>query len=703
MWKKDKKPVNVKRTRTVTFQFCATIVAAVMLLTAGCSQDDDGSQSKGLPDGERPAILLITLDTTRADHLGIETSSVKTPHLKFLAERGLYFTQAYSTTPTTLPSHTSMLTGLYPTDHGIRENGRRVGGQLKVLATRLKGLGYHTAAFVSGFPLAKQFGLARGFDKYDDAFAGNANERSATATTNAVLNYLEKERTADFLWVHYYDAHAPYEPPEPFLSQYPDSPYSGELAYMDEEVGRLLSAFEARFSEQPRKIIVVGDHGEGLGDHGEALHGNLLYQGTMRVPLIVAGHGIAPGRIDRAVSIRQVFDTVLEWAGVKGERSLLGSIREPVLAEALKPYLQYGWQPQFMVVLDGIKMIQSGDIEVFDLQTDPGETGNLVGSMDLAPELQGAISAYSSRALEERNNQAETQETLSQKTVERLASLGYIATSGRPILRKVAPNPRDMVHIYRDLDIGSAYFTSHNYDAAIQVFSRILEVDPYNFMVAMRLAVAYSVTNQKEQAQEFFERARSINPSSTDLRHYHAMHYMRSQQWDLAEPLFESVLLEMPDRLPALQGLVSIYARQGKDEKAMQLLEKVVRIKDSPGTELVQLGQMRMARGDTKAAISAFEQASQILGGKFRQNLELGVLYLADRQFSNAARNLDRVSRLHPAYAMALFKRAQVSVLLNEADSEARVRLAWQQGDNTTRRLIVAEKLFRGIDYRSDS
>jgi tetratricopeptide (TPR) repeat protein len=677
-------------------------VAAVTLAMAGCSQQDDGSRSKGLPDGERPAILLITLDTTRADRLGMETSAVQTPHLKSLAERGLYFTQAYSTTPTTLPSHTSMLTGLYPTDHGIRENGRRVGAQLTLLAPGLKGLGYHTAAFVSGFPLAQQFGLARGFDKYDDAFTGNATERSAAHTTDAALQYLQQEQTADFLWVHYFDAHAPYEPPEPFLSQYPDSPYSGELAFMDAEVGRLVSAFEARFSGQPRKIIVVGDHGEGLGDHGEALHGNLLYQGTMRVPLIVAGDGIAPGSVDDAVSVRQVFDTVLEWAGGKGERSLLGPNREPVLAEALKPYLQYGWQPQFMVVLDGIKMIQSGDIEVFDLQADPEETDNLAGGIDLAPALQGAISAYSSRALEEKSNLAETQVELSQKTVERLASLGYVGSSGRPVLREVAPNPRDMVHIYRDLDVGSGHFTSGNYAAAIQSFSRILEVDPYNFMAAMRLAVAHSVTDQREQAQEFFERARSINPSSIDLRHYHAMHYLRNRQWGLAEPLFESVLLEMPDRLPALQGLASIYVRQGNDEKAMQLLEKVVEIKESPGAEWVQLGQMRMARGDTKAAISAFEQASQILERRFRQNLELGVLYLADRQFSNAALSLDKVSRFHPAYPMALFKRAQVSVLLKEADSEARVREAWQRADDTTRRLIVAEKLFRGIDYRSN-
>lgn len=682
----------------LTAPLCVAIFA---VLIAACSPAGSGSQEKGLPDGERPAILLITLDTTRADRLGIESSTVATPHFKALADRGLYFTQAYATTPTTLPSHTSMMTGLYPMDHEVRENGRRAGDQLDLLATRLQALGYHTAAFVSGFPLAGQFGLSRGFDHYDDAFPGSAAERSAALTTGAALEYLALENTADFLWVHYFDAHAPYEPPEPFRSQYADDPYSGELAFIDSEAGRLLAAFEVRYAGQPRKIIVIGDHGEGLGDHGEALHGNLLYEGTMRVPLIIAGDGIAPGRIDRAVSVRQVFDTALEWAGAESERSLLGSGREPVLAEALKPYLQYGWQPQFMVVQDGIKMIRSGDIEVFDLKSDPGETNNLAGEVDLTPALQGAISAYSARALDALDKKAEVPQTLSDKTVERLASLGYVGTSGRPILRDAAPNPKDMVHLYHDLDVGSGYFTNGNYNAAIEVFSRILDADPYNFMVAMRLAVAYSVTDRKAEAQEYFERARSINPTSVDLRHYHAMHYLQYHQPDLAEPLLESVVQEMPDRLPALEALLSIYARQGEDEKVLQTLEKIVAVKDSPGAELVRLGQMRMARGDTQAAISAFEQASRLLDQRFRQNLELGVLYLADRQFAEAAASLDKVSRYDPNYPMALFKRAQVSVLLKEDDREARVRLAWQKADDTTRRLIVSENLFRGIDYRS--
>ena len=180
--------VNTRTAQRRVLRIIALLVSSSVLFLTGCSRDGGESPARGLPDSERPAILLITLDTTRADRLGIESSTVLTPNLSALADRGRYFTQAYSTTPTTLPSHTSMMTGTYPMQHGIRENGRRVGDQLELLAVKLTGLGYTTAAFVSGFPLAQQFGLARGFDKYDDTLADNSNERDATATTNAALD-----------------------------------------------------------------------------------------------------------------------------------------------------------------------------------------------------------------------------------------------------------------------------------------------------------------------------------------------------------------------------------------------------------------------------------------------------------------------------------------------------------------------------------
>jgi choline-sulfatase len=680
----------------------AKLLACVLaLVLSACSQESSGPETaldtKKPPMPAQSSVLLITMDTTRADRLGIETNQVDTPHLEALAKRGVYFEQAYSVTPTTLPSHTSMLTGLYPADHLVRENGRQVNKNLELLPAMLKGRGYDTAAFVSGFPLASQFGLSRGFDHYDDAFVNDAAERSATDTTDLATAWLPGKTSPVFMWVHYFDPHEPYQPPEPFRSQYSNEPYLGEIAYMDQELGRLVTAFEQQFQGKPWKIIVVGDHGEGLGDHGEVLHGNLLYQGTMRVPLIIAGTGIEAGTSDQAVSVRQVFGTVLDWSGKSQAGSLLGEQTEPVLAEALKPYMQYGWQPQFMAVLAGIKVISSGDTEIYDVRVDPAETNNLDNQIEPDPALWDAIEVYSAHALE---NQPQEQQTLSQEALDKLASLGYIGSSSRSRLRDDAPSPRDMVHLFHDLNIGAGLFIRKDYAAAIPVFARILEADPYNFMAALRLAVAYSVTNDKAQAQKYFDRARTIDPSSIDLRHYQAMHYMQNKQWDLAQPLFESVLAESPNRLPALAGLAQVYTRQGELELAMRQLERIVKIKDSPGLEWARIGQLRMALRDTKGAIRAFEVARKMLGDEFTFHLELGILYMAERRFNEAASSLDRVSSQHPAYPMALYKRAQTSVLLRENDREQRIRQAWVRADETTRPLIENESLFRDIPFR---
>ena len=677
------------------------LASCMMLMLTACSKESGESTSRSTETQPlkpvQTAILLVTLDTTRADSLGIETDRVDTPHMKSLAARGVYFEQAYSVTPTTMPSHTSMMTGLYPADHQVRENGRLIDTKLELLSALLKDRGYETAAFVSGFPLASQFGLSRGFSHYDDSFVSDATERTADQTTDLAVAWLKDKASPLFMWVHYFDPHEPYEPPEPFQSRYPDEPYLGEIAFMDQEFGRLLKAFEEQNQGRPWKVIIVGDHGEGLGDHGETLHGNLLYQATMRVPLIVAGSGIEAGVTQRAVSVRQVFDTVLNWSGENRPGSLLGDEAEPVLAEALKPYLHYGWQPQFMAVLDGIKVISSGDTEIYDIRVDPAESNNLDSQIEPDPVIWDALEAYSVRALAA---PAQKQQTLSQDALDKLASLGYVGSSGNSKIRDNAPNPRDMVHLFHDMDIGAGLFIRKDYAAAIPVFSRILEADPYNFVAALRLAVAYSLTGDDAQAQAHFDQARNIDPSSTDLRHYQAMHYMKSEQWDLARPLFESVLAESPDRIPTLAGLAKVYAGQGELKLALSQLERVVKIKDSPGVEWARIGQLRMALRDTKGAIRAFEIARKMQADQFRFNMELGILYMADQRFKEAATSLDKVSSRHPAYPMALFKRAQTSVLLREKDSEQRVRLSWQQADRNTRPLFESERLFQGISYR---
>ncbi len=695
------------------------ILVATILSTAACAKNspetasseagssEAGSSEAGSSEADsseagRPSILLITLDTTRADSLGYASGAAKTPHLDALVARGVQFSQAYSTVPTTLPAHISMMTGQYPSEHGIHENARTLDDHQPLIAEQLQHHGYTTAAFVSGLPLSRQFGLARGFDHYDDHFGINRNERNAGATTDRALAFLERQSGSSiFLWVHYFDPHHPYEPPEPFRSRYPKDPYLGEIAYMDQELGRLTSAFENHADSDGFRLIIAGDHGEGLGDHGETFHGNLLYQGVMRVPMIVVGSGIKAGHHEKTVSIRQIFATLRSWAieptseGLfdAGPNPNLSNSAAPVLAEALKPFRQYGWQPQVMAVHDQIKVIQSGTVEVYDLRTDPTESTDLAGQLEIGAELREALRAY---PVELTSGGDQTTE-LSSQDRQRLASLGYVDWQGQAVLQQDAPSARAMTDLFEDLDRGSGLFVQERYDDAIPVFERVLEHDPNNLMVNLRLAVAHSIAGRDQRALDLFDRARQIAPWSIDVRHYQGMHYLRDGHWQEAEALLASVLTQMPRRLPALEGLTQIRRRQGDLPGAAALLERIVALANDSVPRWLELAQIRMAMGHTSGAIEAFEQAQSLAGDTFSHHLELGVLYLADHQLEAARNSLDQVRSSHPGYPMALFKRAQVSVLANEPDRNERIRLAYRRADPDLRQLIENETLFRGV------
>ncbi len=672
-------------------------LALLLTLCAAAAACDPGRRESAPTALPPPSILLVTLDTTRADAVGPEAAAVETPSLDALAARGARFHQAYTTAPMTLPAHASMLTGLYPAEHGVHENARHLGPGHPLVAERLRAAGYMTAAFVSGLPLDRQFGLARGFDLYDDELAPGEAERRAGETTDRALAFLGGGARAPlFLWVHYFDPHEPYEPPEPFRSRYPESPYLGEIAYMDRELGRLVEAFEGRPGGGGSRILVAGDHGEGLGEHGETLHGNLLYQGVMRVPLIVAGDGIGPAEIRRPVSVRQVAETVLHWAGLEGGGGLLAGEPAPVLGEAMKPYLQYGWQPQVMAVSGPLKAIRAGGLEVYDVVADPAEAQDLAGRVRLEPAVARALSEYPLP----RPAPDDPAEALSREARERLASLGYVGSGGRPALQPDAPSPRRMTALFADLDRGSALFVRQEYERAIPVFAGVLERDPGNLMVALRLAVAHSVSGDEGRALEYFARAQEIDAGSVDLAHYRAMHHLRAGDWEVAGPLFETVLARMPARLAALEGLAQVRERQGRLGAAAALLERAAALETAPVGTLLRLGELRMAMTDTPGAIRAFERARALAGEAFPGHLELGVCYLAARRFAEAAASLDRVPASHPGYPMALFKRAQVSVLLGEPDREERIRLAYRLADDTTRPLVENEPLFQGVALR---
>lgn len=687
---------DIQRRRT------AAVLLSSALALAGCSGEPappgDGLASRAAAPAApatRPSLLLVTLDTTRADAVAPEGAASVTPVLAALATRSQRFTQAYATAPMTLPSHASMLTGLYPAGHGLHENGRRLADGVTLTPERLRALGYATAAFVSGYPLERQFGLARGFDVYDDDF-GDGVERSAEATVARALRYLEGAPAKPrFLWVHLYDPHEPYAPPEPFRSRFPDDPYLGEVAAMDASLGPLLAAFE---SSAPAgfRLIVAADHGEGRGDHGEALHGNLLYQGVMRVPLLIAGTGVAPGVREDTVSLRQIAPTLLVWAGEATPGALVEPGPGPVLGEAMQPFLQYRWQPQVMAIDGHLKAISAGRIELYDVVADPAEARDLAGAVDLPRELRTALRDYPLP----RAGQADAAAPLGEEERKRLASLGYIASEGAPVLRADAPRPADMTALFHDLDVGSRWFVDERYRDALPLFERVLARDPGNLMVAVRIAVAHSALGEDRAALEAFERARRIDPDSLDARHYLAMHHLRYGRFERAAPLFEAVLAGQPDKVPALRGLAEVRLRERRPEEAALLYERAARLARDPELDLVPLGRIYMQMGQTEPAIDAFERARVRLGAAFDADLELGVLYLAARRFEEARAALDRVPLDAPQAPMALFKRAQVSVLLGEPDAAQRIAAARARADATTRPLIENERLFRATQRR---
>ena len=667
------------------------IILFALLLGGGCERPARPAPAGTQAPTVCPSILLVTLDTTRADAIGPEAIGIETPGFNALAARGMRFRQAYAAVPETLPSHTSMLTGVYPAAHAIHENGRFLSPTEPVVAERLRQAGYRTAAFVSSFILARQFGLARGFDLYDDRLPAGAVERTSRVTTDAVLSYLTRPSSQPlFLWVHYFDPHYPYTPPEPFLSRFRGKPYLGEVAAMDEQLGRLVAAFE-RLVSGPTAIVVVGDHGEGLGDHGEALHGNLLYQSTMRVPLVVVGPGVGAGVNNAPVSTRRVFHTILDFSGATEPLSLRRAATEVVMGEAMKPFLEYGWQPQVMAVGGRQKSILSGRVEIYDVVADPAESHDLAADDRTRPPVPNALRDYPVPS----PGAARPPENLDENARKALASLGYVSATVAPQVRKNAPRPADMAGLFETIDKASGLFVAGDYARVIPVLERLTAADPYNLDAILRLATAHSSLGHDAKALEYFLKAAEVAPASPDVRVYLALHYARGKQWPEAAPLLEQALAESPDRVAVLEGLAAVRQRQGRMEDAIALRQKIYSLRQPTREELSALGELQMGLGRTPDAIGSFERARAMDARAFGYDFELGLLYLDARRFAEARDALDHVPASHPEYPMVLFKRAQVSVLLNEPDRAARIERARRHADQTTRELIAREKLFR--------
>ena len=489
-------------------------------------------------------VLLITLDTTRADRLGCYgRTGAQTPVLDSLAKRGMRFDDAVTVAPITLPAHATILTGLNPPRHGIRHNGEfRLDAAHETLAEILKDRGYGTAAFVSAFVLDARFGLDQGFDLYDDdvstvssatvtAFSKPVYERSAGRVTNAAIRWLEtRDRDRPFFaWVHYFDPHNPYRPPPPFSSRFRDRPYEGEIAYMDSQIGRLLQTLVAQDQHERTVVIAVADHGEGLGEHDETTHAKLIYDSTMRVPLIISSPELFPSPVvvdDVVVSIADVFPTVLDLLGIDAPASLDGksllrpseSLNRSVYMETLAPYFDNGWSPLYGLRRHGDKYILAPTPEYYDLNVDPGELVNLFETAkggakaardNLATTLAGQLAA--SAPLEA---VVATAQTLDPEAIRRLEALGYVGSIATTEKGDSLPDPKDVMSVLKKIDQASALSRAGRYKEALTVIAETISLSPHDPVLLLTQGKTYLFMDRIADAEATFHEVHALRPSA---------------------------------------------------------------------------------------------------------------------------------------------------------------------------------------------
>ena len=631
-------------------------------------------------------MLLVTIDTLRADALGSYGGPAATPNLDRLAAAGARFEFAHAHAVVTLPSHASILTGLYPFEHGIHDNaGYRLPEDSLTLAAMLRAEGFATGAFVGAFPLDSRFGLDNGFDVYDDRFGyaeGPSDftiaERSAEAVVEAARGWIESQAGPWFAWVHLFDPHAVYSPPPPFDARYAASPYHGEVAYTDHALGPLLDVAGAS-ETRPTLVVVTADHGEALGEHGERTHGLFAYESTLRVPLILAQVG-RPSGDEGVVSTEPVrhvdiVPSVLDALSLPPPPALPGrSLLDPAPAdleplsyfEALSASLNRGWAPLRGVLAGRDKYVDLPLKELYDLQADPAESNNLVGGRAArARELETLLADLpASDPLDRRI--AETAEV-----VERLRSLGYLGGTAPPRESYTAEDdPKRLAHLDDAIHRGVDLYQWGRPREAIEIYRQVIAERPALELAHRHLAFLHWSLGEVDEAIGTLHGARDAGIAGPAVAGQLGIYLAESGAADEAVPLLEALVAgeERPD-LDSLNTLGIAYARRGDDERALRTFERVLALDPDNAMALENLGTVHVQRADREAARTAFERAVELAPRSSRAHAGLGVLQLQAGDRRAALASWTRAVDLDPANFDALFNLA--TELVNAGDLEA--------------------------------
>ncbi len=548
----------------------------------------------------KPSVVLITIDTLRDDRVGGPRSL--TPALDTLATDGVRFSQAMAQVPITLPSHASILTGTYPLLHGVRDFGQVLTEDKETLAEILKAAGYRTAAFVSSFALDSRWGLDQGFDLYRDDFdlsgysgvGFNAVERRGEDTVNAVLKWLNEDQSAPFfLWVHLFDPHDPYDPPEPYRSQHPGRPYDGEVAYADAQAGRLLGALRKRGLYDSSLIVVMGDHGEGLGEHGEETHGFFVYNSTLHIPLIMKfPEGRYKGRkIEQVVRSIDMAPTVLQAlqlprGGAMQGQGLVSLLRDRPAAleavaysESLYARYHFGWSSLTCYSDGRYKYIRAPRRELYDLVNDPSETRNLYAeSTSLGQQYDNLLDVLS-RRFSAPGTVGESAVEVDAETRQRLQSLGYVALSagkGGTGDDRDRADPKDKIEVFAAIRTATIESEKRNFKTSIRLLKEAIDKDPNIYTAHYLQGFNYFQTEQYLLAVEQFRAALQLYPDSPEAIHSLATSYLKAGLSEAAKLGYQRLLQVRPNDPAAHLGLGNVALKEKRTAEAKSEFESIL-------------------------------------------------------------------------------------------------------------------------------
>ena len=698
-----------------------------LLGMGGCSRESAPRQ---------PNLVLVTLDTVRADHLGCYGDrDAVTPWLDRLAGEGLRFANASSAVPLTLPSHTSLLTGLLPPHHGLRNNGV---GALRpgtaTLATLLAGAGYRTAAFVGAFVLDHRFGLKAGFELYDDEIERDPKagvvleaERPGREVVDRALAWLAKDDTRPFfLWVHLYDAHAPYTPPPAWGARHPGRPYDGEVSAVDEQVGRILEELRRRGLDGRTAVAVAADHGEGLGEHGELTHGLLLYEPTLHVPLLLrAPWGLKARVVEAPVSLVDLAPTLagllghpFPAAGALDGRDLSKALLdggEPaageIYAESRYPAV-FGWSPLAALRRRDLKYISASRPELYDLRRDPREKADLLARSQ-APESRGfaaRLAAIEASAVTTARPLAADAETRA-----KLASLGYIAGSAGSAgndgdapgeaAGRSAIDPSTMIDLFQRFEQANARLTSGDSQAAVSELEALVAADPANPVFRGKLGAAWRERGETAKALPLYRQAAAAAPRDPEAWYNLASALQEAGQPGEARQAIERALQLDAGRPEAHNTLGIIELGQGNLDRARREFAAATAIDPHDAAAFNNLGNVLRAEHKLDEAVSAY-QRSAALAPRYAEPLNgLGTLEVERDRPRQALPFFERALSLAPGYHEVRLNRAIAQDLAGDAgaaQSSYQDFLATTAGDSRfSEQRRAAQQLLARLESRT--